>query len=260
MRALVVTPTLGSSPWLDETVASVAALSGAQHVVVCPMAVGGELARRFPRARVVPETGNGMYAAINAGIAAASEWDVFTYLNDDDLLCAAGATAAGQLLERDLTAELVYGQVRLIDAKGSSLGWLPVAHRPDDLARLLARDVVPLAQPGTWLRAAAVKRLGGFDESYRIAGDLDMFSRALAAGMRFRYLPMEVASFRLHAGQLSKDEGVGDQERTRLLTRWKGAPAPASALWRFRRDNFSVYLDRIRRHGFVSMKELYRRG
>ena len=256
---LVVTPTLGQSPWLDQTVASVAGLPRAcRHVLVCPTSASADLERRFPHAQVVIEPGGGLYAAVNAGIAAAPDWDAFTYLNDDDVLCADGTALAWQRLEQDPGAEVVYGKVSLMDAKGACQGWLPVAHRPGDLGGLLAWGIVPLAQPGTWLRPALMKRLGGFDESFRLAGDLDCFSRAVAGGARFDFVPAEVARFRLHPGQLSKHEQAGEDEKARALTRWADAPRSVSSLLRFRRDNLPVYLDRVRRHGFVSMRRIYR--
>jgi hypothetical protein len=256
---LVITPTLGQSPWLDETVASVAGLPRAcRHVLVCPGSVRAELERRFPHAQVVTEPGGGLYAAINAGIAAAPEGDALTYLNDDDVLCAGGTARAWQRLEEDARTDVVYGKVSLIDAAGAGQGWLPVAHRPGDLASLLARGIVPLAQPGTWLRPAMLKRLGGFDASFRLAGDLDFFSRALAGGAQFDFVPAEVARFRLHPAQLSKNERAGDDEKARALTRWADAPRSISALLRFRRDNLPGYLDRVRRLGFVSMRRIYR--
>ena len=256
---LVITPTLGRSRWLDETMASVAGLPFAcRHVLVCPAEARAGLEKSFPRTHVVTQPGSGLYAAINAGLAAAADWDAFTWLNDDDVLCAAGTTTAVHRLREDDQVGVVYGRVSLMDAEGAPQGWLPVAHRPADLAGLLARGIVPLAQPGTWLRASLVASLRGLDESYRLAGDLDLFSRALAAGVQFDYVPAEVARFRLHAGQLSRSEAIGDAEKARALAPWGNTPAPLGAVVRFRRDNLPVYLDRIRRHGFVSMRSLYR--
>ena len=69
MKLLVVTPTLGDSPWLTETVESVArCAAGARHVLVTRADRVTELAARFPEAQVVAESGAGMYAAINAGL------------------------------------------------------------------------------------------------------------------------------------------------------------------------------------------------
>ena len=237
---LVITPTLGRSRWLDETMASVAGLPFAcRHVLVCPAEARAGLEKRFPRTHVVTQPGSGLYAAINAGLAAVADWDAFTWLNDDDVLCAAGTTTAVHRLREDDQVGVVYGRVSLMDAEGAPQGWLPVAHRPADFAGLLAS-------------------LRGLDESYRLAGDLDFFSRTLAAGAQFDYVPAEVARFRLHAGQLSRSEAIGDAEKARALAPWGNTPAPLGAVVRFRRDNLPVYLDRIRRHGFVSMRSLYR--
>ena len=50
-RLLVLTPTLGTSPYLDETVRSIERLEWPiEHVLVCPVGKIAELARRFPRA------------------------------------------------------------------------------------------------------------------------------------------------------------------------------------------------------------------
>ena len=256
---LVVTPTLGQSPWLAETAASVAGLGPAcRHVLVCPAAVRAELEQRFPHTLVVAEPGGGMYAALNAGIAAAGDSEAFTYLNDDDVLCAAGTAEALRRLEQNPETGVVYGRVSLADAHGAPQGWLPVAHQAGDLAALLARGIVPFAQPGTWMRSSLLTTLRGFDAGYRLAGDLDLFSRALAGGARFAFVSAEVARFRLHPGQLSKDEAAADAEKTRALARWADTPAPLGSRLRFGRDNLPVYLDRIRRHGFVSMRRIYR--
>ncbi len=259
MKTLVITPTLGVSRWLDETVASVAALPApCHHVIVCPAGVRSDLARRFPRAQLVVEPGGGMYAAINAGVAAATDWDVFTYLNDDDVLCADGTAQVWRRFEQEPSVDVVYGRVGLMDTNGAPQGWLPVAHRPGDLTGLLAREMVPLAQPGTWMRRGIFQRLGGFTASFQLAGDLDLFSRALAAAARFEFVPAEVARFRLHAGQLSKHEAAAEAEMILALARWLDHPTSWGSLLRFRWDNLPVYLDRIRRHGFVSMRRLYR--
>ena len=131
MKLLVLTPTLGKSPWLEETVASVARLPvPCRHVLVAPAEIVAALSVRFPVAQVVPEIGGGMYAAINAGLAAVSDWDAFTYLNDDDWLLpnfVRVAQTAARAGDRPL---MVYGRVRLIDAQGHRLGAIPVSLTP----------------------------------------------------------------------------------------------------------------------------------
>ena len=90
---LLLTPTLGTSPYLDASVASVAGLGlSVHHLLVCPAGQTGVLGQRFPGRTVVADAGRegGLYGALNAGLAAADalglSWEWFTSLNDDVLL------------------------------------------------------------------------------------------------------------------------------------------------------------------------------
>ena len=201
----------------------------------------------------------GLYAALNQGWRAPGAWEAFTWLNDDDLLSAPGFGGLLETLAERPEVDVTYGRVRLIGAQGKTLGALPVSHRGSDLTALLARGIMPLAQPGTVIRRNMIERLGGFDESYRLAGDLDFFARALAAGARFAFVNLWVASFRLHAGQLSKRRAAMEEETANALRPFAGRPHSLAALLRFRLGNVGVYGDRVRRHGWVSMRELYDR-
>lgn len=259
MNLAVVTATRTAPPSLDETVRSVAAsLPGARHVVVGPAALAASLAGRFPHVVFVAESGRGLYAALNDGLAALGDAEAFTWLNDDDVLSPEGTAAALRALATS-SAGIVYGRVGLADAAGRRLGEIPVARRPADLPALLASGIMPLAQPGTWVRREVLAAVPRFDESYRLAGDLDFYVRALRAGIAFGFVNAEVARFRLHAGQLSKDEAAAAREHNRAIAGLPAVPS-AGARWRFRFDNLSVYLERVRRHGFVSMRTLYRHG
>lgn len=256
----VITATRGISAHLDETVRSVCALGpGARQVLVCPAGRQAELAARFPGAEIVIEEASGLYAALNTGLARVRDAEAFTWVNDDDVLGAAGVAAALARLEAYPAVGVVYGRVGLMEETGRRLGELPVARRPADLAALLAGGIMPLAQPGTIIRGSVVPVVGGFEAGYRLAGDLDYFVRAWRAGVGFGFVDVEVARFRLRAGQLSKDEIAVAAEFARAVA---GLPADAGrgARWRFRWDNRMVYLERLRRHGFVRMQSLYRHG
>lgn len=227
-------------------------------VLVCPPDARGAISRIAPNYRVITDEGRGLYGALNTALRAVSGGDVATWLNDDDVLRMPGGREALRLMEREVKCDVVYGRVKLMDTRGNSIGEIPVARCCEDIPYLFARQIVPLAQPGTWFRMRLFDRLGGLDESFRLAGDLDFFSRAMASGARFEFLPAVVAGFRLRKGQLSKDEVIGEKEMERALRPWADTAGSASASFRFHRDNLGVYLERIRRHGFVSMRKLYR--
>jgi len=259
MSLRVITATRGYSVHLGITAASVAAVPGARHVLVCPAAMGAELARKFPGGTLLGEAGKGLYAALNTGLDAPGDEEFVTWINDDDLLVPAGVAAALQLFAADASLGAVYGRVELIDAGALRLGELPVAHKAADLLPLIAAGVMPLAQPGTIFRRSALAAVGRFDPTFRLAGDLELFARALRVGVPFAFLDQTVAQFRLHGGQLSKDEVAAALEHARVVDALPRLPAFA-ARWRFRRANLPVYWERVRRHGFVSMKSLYRHG
>jgi hypothetical protein len=259
MKLRVVIATRGNSPFFKEAVASIkSACPEAGQVMVCP-AAGVPSIAAGAGAVVLPETGTGLYAALNQGWRAPGEWEAFTWLNDDDLLLAPGFGGLLEALARQPGVEVAYGRVQLIGARGETIGSHPVARRGSDLPALLARGIMPLAQPGTVIRRSLIERLGGFDETFRSAGDLDFFVRALVAGARFAFINARVANFRLHAGQLSKHRAEVEAETARAVRPLAGTPRRLAALLRFRLGNAGAYCDRVRRHGFRSMRELYDR-
>lgn len=266
MKILVVTPTLGDSPWLAETVASVAALSlGGEHVLVAPAAAVPGLAARFPGVTVTAEPGGGMYAAVNAGLAAAGEWDVFTYINDDDLLLPGFAAVAAALAARPGQPLLAYGRVRLVDSEGRGLGAIPVSPSPGLNRDLYAQRIEPVFQHGTLVSRAAWAQHGGFDPTYQFCADSEFLARLCVRGVPAVRVGGEVAAFRLRRGQLTKNRPAMIAERARVDEQL-GLRAPrltASHHWArlvFRTANLPVYAGRVWRHGFVSFDELLERG
>jgi hypothetical protein len=257
MKLRIVTATRGECPYWRETVLSVAAAApGVEHVVVCPEAKISHVAaaglEQLPVGLIVP----GPFSQLNEAIRVPGDWDAFTWINDDDLLVAPGFSQVVETVARNPDVDIAYGRVDLLNSRGIRIGALPVAHRGDDFGALFARGIIPFAQPGTVIRRKVFERLGGLEESYRAAGDMDFFVRAVVAGMKFTFVDAHVASFRLIAGQLSK-KPEGAAEKKRALRPLTDGRSTLAALVRFRLANWRVYLERIRRHGWVSMRELY---
>lgn len=266
MKILIITPTLGESPWLDATVASVAALPAAhEHVLVAPTGVVADLARRYPGTTVIPEAAGGMYAAINAGLIHAKDWDAFTYINDDDLLLPAFAQAVATLALQAGRPCFVYGRVRLINRDGRRVGSIPVSPRPALNRALYAQRLEPVYQHGTLVSHAAWAEHGGFDENFRLCGDSEYFARLCVQGVPAVRVGREVAAFRLRPDQLTKNRAMMNEERARvdaklhLLTgrrTWRHHWAKAV----FRSSNLPAYLGRIWRYGPISFDQLLERG
>ncbi len=265
LQLLVVTPTLGQSPWLEETVRSVATLPcPCAHVLVAPADAVAGLEARFPAVRVVAEPGGGMYAAINAGLAAVEGWRACTYINDDDLLLPRMSEVMAHA--RTAEARVVYGGVRLINTQGKRIGAIPISPVPSLNRLLYAQRTEPVYQHGTVITRAVVERLGPFDASLRFCGDSEFLARACVAGIPFVCATKSVvAAFRLRAGQLTKNLPVMlaehhivynkhrlAAERITLAHRW--------ARFVFRLANVPVYAERIARYGFIGFGEQLARG
>jgi hypothetical protein len=267
MNLLVVTPTLGSSPWLNETIASVRGNAPqASHLLVAPAPAVATLRAQFPQIAVATDPGGGMYAAINSGAAINCEWDAITYINDDDLLLPPFADLASIALQGDsaLSPLLVYGQVRLIDAQTKSIGRIPVSPFPGINRFLYAQRLEPVYQHGTILTRAAWDQLGGFDPSFRLCGDSELLARACFQGIPVRHVRKVVAAFRLHGKQLTKSRSAMLEERQRVDE--KLHLLPSSTSWKhlmaallFRLANIPVYAGRIMRHGWAQFDDLLER-
>jgi hypothetical protein len=260
---LVVTPTLGRSPWLKDTVESVARQPlRCTHVLVAPAERRGELERRFPHTRVIAEPGGGMYAAINAGLAADDRWQAFTYINDDDLLLPPFA----KLVERvnPGRTEVVYGGVKLIRANGNRAGAIPISSIPPLNRLLYAQRIDPVYQHGTVVTRRVVTQIGAFDATLRFCGDSEFLARACVAGVPFVCATRhEVAAFRLRAGQLTKNLPAMLAEHHRVHAEL-ALPQPITLRHRcarivFRAANVPIYLERIARHGFIGFGEVLAR-
>jgi GT2 family glycosyltransferase len=266
MKILVVTPTLGDSPWLAETVASVQALAlDGEHVLVAPAAAGAGLAARFPGTTVVAEPGGGMYAAINAGLDMGREWEAFTYINDDDLLLPDFATMAATVATKAGQPFFGYGRVRLIDGAGRRQGAIPVSPSPGLNRDLYAQRLEPVYQHGTLVSRAAWAQAGGFDPAFRYCGDSEYLARLCVRGVPAVRVSGEVAAFRLHRGQLTKNRPAMIAERVRVdekLDLRSGGRSFRRSWARlvFRAANLPVYAERVVRHGLVSFDELLERG
>lgn len=262
---LVVTPTLGSSPYLENCVATTAALNlNTTHVICCPQPMVSEVQARFPACRVLADGGKqgGMYEAINVGLREGRpDIDWFTYINDDDQL-----TPNFAKMFQAFTAvpgnesRIAFGDVRYIDAKSRSLGLMPTERKQRHFIPLLQSGITPLSQQGMLVGPQVLKRIGFFDSRLRQVADLDFWVRCMMEGINFQYFPLEVAHFRFHAGQLSSNREQVYEEMPFINAKINQVRVSAIqrflCMVRFRISNIPRYIERIRTTGWASGEEL----
>lgn len=174
----------GRAETLERCVRSVAALKVPHEHLVCD---GGstdgtvERLRRLERelvgVRVVSEPDRGIYDAFNKGWKAArGTW--ICYLGDDDQVLHPEALDA---IVADATANAAEWVVTPAETPGHENWYVS----PKNMRGLLIGT--PYCHQGVLARRTLLERLGGFDLSFPIAADYDLFLRVHLAATAVRY-------------------------------------------------------------------------
>jgi hypothetical protein len=263
-RILIVTPTLGESAHLDQTVRQVASLTNSiAHVLSAPAGQVHLLQERFPMTQVVADYGKsgGLYGALNAALDAVPlGWGWFTYINDDDFLLPGFGEMARRHMRSPNPEGVAYGDVEVIREDGRVISRVTTERNPVWIPALLHEGISPLMQQGMLIQRETMAQIGRFDTRYRLCADLDLWLRAYAGGHRFRHYSLPVARFRLRSGQLSSNTELTIREQDEIVGRLlptKTTPALGLlARLRYRLCNLPRYAERLRTSGFRSSYQI----
>lgn len=177
----------------------------------------------------ISEPDKGIYNAWNKALRHANgEWICF--LGADDYLWSNDALArmAGVLKTLPSGTQIAYGQVMLLGVDDAPLYAVgePYSLKPGQQA-----DVMGLPpHPGLMHRRAVFEVRGGFDESFRIAGDTELLLRELQCGSA-RFVPGVIVAGMRQGGISSKPANVLKSLRElRRVQRKHGIRWPGVAL------------------------------
>lgn len=220
----IVTPTLDADRFLEETLRSVwgqpSDLVAIDHVVVD----GGsadrtiEIAERYPSRVVVATDDQGMYDAVNRGLALV-DGEIVGYLNADDELPPGALEIVARAFREQPDVEWLLGRREFIDGDGTAFAWMqPV---PFSLRQYIGLGWSCVPQETVWMRRRFFERLGPFDTTFKNTGDYDMYARARALATPL-ILQDTLGRFRLHGDQLSFKPEVMARE-SRLVQQKNGS-------------------------------------
>jgi GT2 family glycosyltransferase len=198
----VVVPTMGSRPkFILDCLRSIREAGNAFILIVAPDLEF--ITRSIPADlydRLLLDPKMGLATAINLGIADLPRENEFvTWLGDDDLLEKGSLSHALSPLLEDATCVFSFGRCDYINSNEEVI-W---SNRSGRYAVPLLRfgpQLIP--QPGSLIRRTAFIELGGLDNQYKWAFDLDLFIRLRQLGS-LRFVDQKLASFRWHEGSLS---------------------------------------------------------
>lgn len=201
MKISIITATWKCEDTIAECLASVAGQSypDREHIVIDGGSPDGTLnvleAHRAQLAALVSEPDQGIYDALNKGLARASG-EVVGLLHADDLYADADVLGRIAAAFADPEVDAVYGDLVYVSQKDTRRvirHWRAGEYRP---ARLRRGWMPP--HPTLYLRRALYERHGNFDLQYRIAGDYDLILRLLSRiEGRVVYLPQVLVRMRL---------------------------------------------------------------
>jgi len=165
---------------------------------------------------LVSESDSGLYQAMNKGVQAATG-DFIYFLNSDDFFFDENVISdVVQVIEKNQSVELVYGDVLLKKEKQLvRQQQVPVLTR-----KTLCR--YGFCHQALFAKRETLLRLGGFIETYRIVADGDLLARALADGATSLHVDRDIATISLDG--LSNTTNWREEKRQQLqsnYTRWE---------------------------------------
>lgn len=204
MRITIITPSLNYGGFLDDCLASVATqnIDGIEHWVIDGGSTddSAAVAARHPHVRWLQEPDQGMSDAINKGFdRARGDWVM--WLNADDRLKPGALAGMLEILERS-TADVVYGDWDFIDRDGQHLRHV----RTTSWSRFIhIHHHCLIGSTAAFLRRSTVVAAGHrLRTDFHYVMDGEFYARLDQAGLRFQYVPMTVADFRLHGNNASQ--------------------------------------------------------
>ena len=214
----IVIPTLGTR--INYLMACIQSIRNAGYTYICVVSPDREFGKSLLDAgfieQFVFQSGTGIANAINVAFNDLPDHIQFqSWLGDDDLLEIGSMEIARQCLISNPSATAVYGKCRYIDSEGREIG----VNKIGSLAsRILRFGPCLIPQPGSLIRRTSFKQIGGLDESYDCAFDLDMFIKLQSLGPT-RYVGEILSSFRWHPDSKSvqqRSKSVSEASEIRI--------------------------------------------
>ena len=202
MKVSIITVCYNSEKTIRDTIRSVLSQDhdDVEYVIVDGASRDGTMAivneYKDSLAVVISERDQGIYDAMNKGIAAASG-EIVGILNSDDFY--EGNHVISDMVaafKRDLQLDVVFGDVVFVQP--DQLSRIRRHYRAGHFKAWKLRFGWMPPHPGTFIKRAAYERVGGYSLQYKIAADYEMFVRLLHVNKcRYQWINRVIVRMRL---------------------------------------------------------------
>ena len=178
----------------------------------------GVVISRYSNARLIRQENQGLAAARNTGLFAATS-EYITFLDADDRLLPLAMQVGVAKLSTDPTAILAYGAYRYIDGENRVIsGKIHVPVIGDPYRQLLRRGNFIGMHSTVVYRRQSLAKIKGFDAELRSCEDYELFFRAARAGRIIAHEEV-VAEYRMHGENMSLNRPMMLASALRVLDR-----------------------------------------
>jgi glycosyltransferase involved in cell wall biosynthesis len=205
VKVSIITAVRNGARLIPATLDSVAAQDHPliEHIVIDGASTDGTLAAVRAHgarvARLVSEPDSGVYQAFNKGLGLATG-QIIAFLNAGDAYCSPAVVSHVVRVFREEAVDAVFGDLLIVDPAHPARvrrRYSSRSFRPERLAW----GFMP-AHPTLFLHRRVYEACGGYDPSYRIAGDFELCLRVfLKQRISYRYIPENLV--RMPTGGLS---------------------------------------------------------
>lgn len=214
IKVSVVTVVRNAAETLSRTLESVSSqsYSNIEHILIdgASTDLSFEIAKSFSHlAQMVSEPDRGIYDAMNKGLALATG-DVVVFLNADDFFVSNDAIASAVEIIASEDLDVLSGNVAYFrPGKPSKVVRLYDSSHFNNTK--LENGLMP-AHPGLFVRRQLLQEAGGFNASYRVAGDFELMAKMLTNNpeLRLKHFPRVLVKMQL-----------GGASTFDLRTRWR---------------------------------------
>ena len=190
MKFSIITATYNNERNIEKTIKSVLEqnVENLEYVIIdnCSQDKTLDIVRRFnlDEIHIFSEPDTGIYNAFNKGLNKATG-DIVAFLNAGDYYLPETLKKIETYFLKNKDVDCVHGNIRVDNRTVKS---------PKGINSLKGNRIF---HPATFMRKFILNELGGFDEQYAIAADLDFFIRARNAGFTFEYIDEVFTDFEL---------------------------------------------------------------